>query len=164
MEKQNIRINYSGSGVKTLNGLATFFFIMASVEALVFVIVFMRYIVNYMDYDLPLELKTIIQAISVADSYFRIAIVFFASYTIFKLLSNTAKTALYKRTILEEQYCFVDIILIAEENFSIGEIVMNKYTGERLKITKITEDGRYSCEREDGTYVGDFSPIALKKL
>jgi hypothetical protein len=139
---------------------------MASIEMLVAVVIFIKLLANYVEHYSLIE--NVMMGISVAGLNFRMAIIFFASYAIFKLLSNTAKTALYKRTLLEEQYCFVDIENSnkSPENYNlfIGQIVMNRYTGERLKITKITHDGKYSCEREDGTFVGDFLLTALDKV
>ena len=103
---EKVKISFEGSGVKTLNGFGTFFFIVASVAALVAVIGFIMYLANDMDYSS--EMKNAMIGISLASSFFPISIGSFAGGAICKGLSTIAKTALYKRTLLEKQYQFVE--------------------------------------------------------
>ena len=49
-------------------------------------------------------------------------------------------------------------------NLSVGDIVINKYTNDHLKITGITQDDRFICEREDGTFAGNYIITALDKI
>jgi len=104
-EKETIVINYQGSGVKTLNGFGTFLFVIASIAMLVAVIGFFMYLGN--DMDSSKEMKDALTGLSMASSFFPIAIGSFAGGAICKGLSTIAKTALYKRTLLEKQYCFL---------------------------------------------------------
>jgi len=108
MEEQKtvIKVYYQGSGVKTLNGFGTFFFIIGSIAILVTVIGFIMYLANDMDYSRGRENALI--GISLASSFFPITIGSFAAGAICKGLSTIAKTALYKRRLFEEQYSFID--------------------------------------------------------
>ncbi|MCL2327446.1 MAG: hypothetical protein FWC39_02910 [Bacteroidetes bacterium] len=89
MKKQQILINYSGSGVKTLKGFAIFFFIIA----------FIAMIVAILDCFLSFSL-----------SFFITPILLFVGGAICIGLSSIAKTALYKRMLLENQYQFVEFL------------------------------------------------------
>jgi len=102
--EKEVKVNFEGSGVKTLNGFGTFSFVIASIAMLVAVIGFIMYLANDMDYSS--ERENAIIGISMASSLFPIAIGSFAGGAICKGLSTIAKTALYKRTLLEKQYRF----------------------------------------------------------
>jgi len=110
MEKQNVRISYSGSGVQTLNGFGTFFFIVAVISIIVAVI-----------------LTVSIVGIGTAGIFITNAISSLAAGAICKGLSTIAKTALYKRMLLEKQYNFV------ETETSIEESVESNLDGETIK-------------------------------
>ena len=103
---KEIKINYKGSGVKTLDGFGTFFFVIASLAALVAVIGFIMYLANDMDSRSEMEYAMI--GLSLASSFLPIAIGSVAGGAICQGLSTIAKTALYKRTLLEKQYQFVE--------------------------------------------------------
>jgi len=98
-QKKEIKVNLKDSGVKTLNGFGTFFFVVAIIATFVTIIGLFMYLT--MDY----ESKRLI-GISLASSFFPIIIGSFAGGAICKGLSTIAKTALYKRILLEEQYHF----------------------------------------------------------
>lgn len=99
-------VSFEGSGVKTLNGFGTLFFIISSIATLVTVVGFMMYLANDMDYRS--EMNNAMVGLSLASSFLPIAIGSFAGGAICKGLSAISKTALYKRTLLEKQYKFVD--------------------------------------------------------
>ena len=102
--EKKVKVDYQGSGVKTLNGFGTFFFVIASIAVLVAVICFIMYLA--MDYSS--ERANAMIGISLASSFFPIAIGAFAGGAICKGLSTIAKTALYKRILIEGQYRFVE--------------------------------------------------------
>lgn len=104
--EKKVKVDYQGSGVRTLNGFGTFFFVIASVAMLVAVIGFIMYLANDMDYSR--ERENAIIGLSLASSLFPIAIGSFAGGAICKGLSTITKTALYKRILIEEQYRFTD--------------------------------------------------------
>lgn len=104
--EKKLKVDYQGSGVKTLNGFGTFFFFIASVAMLVAVVGFIMYLANDMNYSS--EQENAMLGLSLASSLFPIAIGSFAGGAICKGLSTIAKTALYKRILLEEQYRFVE--------------------------------------------------------
>jgi hypothetical protein len=104
--EKKVKVDYQGSGVKTLNGFGTYFFVIASIAVLVAVIGFIMYLANDMDYSS--ERANAMIGISLASSFFPIAIGTFAGGAICKGLSTIAKTALYKRILIEGQYRFVE--------------------------------------------------------
>lgn len=110
MEKQNVSISYSGSGVQTLNGFGTFFFIVAAISIIVALISIMSII-----------------GIMTAGIFITNAISSLAAGAICKGLSTVAKTALYKRMLLEKQYNFV------ESESSIEESEESNLDGETIK-------------------------------
>ena len=103
---EKVNVSFEGSGVKTLNGFGTFFFIIASIATLVALIGFIMYLANDMDYRSEMENAMI--GLSLASSFLSLAIGSFAGGAICKGLSTISKTALYKRTLLEKQYQFVE--------------------------------------------------------
>jgi len=103
MEKQKIKVNYWNSGVNTLYGFGKFFLIIGFIAMLVAIIGFIVYLTNFDSYS---GAENAIIGISLAASFFPISIGSFAAGAICKGLSTIAKTALYKRTLLEEQYYF----------------------------------------------------------
>jgi len=104
-EKEVINVSYKGSGVKTMAGFGTFLFVVGSVAMLVAIIGFFIYVANYDSY----YRDKAITGISLAASFFPIAIGSFAGGAICKGLSTIAKTALYKKTLLEKQYQFKNL-------------------------------------------------------
>jgi hypothetical protein len=109
--KKEIKVNYQESGVKTLKGFGTFFLIIGSIAALITVIGFIMYLAN--DIDSRFERENALTGIALASSLLPISIGSFAGGAICKGLSSIAKTALYKRRLLEEQYSFVEEFLYA---------------------------------------------------
>ena len=104
---KRIEVNYKGSGVKTLAGFGTFFFIIASIAALFAAIGFIMYLANVMDDRW--EMANAMIGISLVSSSLPIAIGSCAAGAICQGLSSIAKTALYKRTLLEKQYQFKEL-------------------------------------------------------
>ncbi|MDR2970349.1 MAG: hypothetical protein LBU83_00260 [Bacteroidales bacterium] len=92
-------VKYAGSGVKTLYGFGIAFYIIASIAILITIIGIFTYFLA--DYS-----KEQINGLSLASSFFPIAISSFAGGAICQGLSTIAKTALFKKTLLEEQYNF----------------------------------------------------------
>ena len=90
MKKQNVRISYSGSGVNTLSGFGTFFYIVAVISIIVAIVSFAS-----------------IVGMSYAGIFITNAISSLAAGAICKGLSTVAETALYKKSLLEKQYNFV---------------------------------------------------------
>jgi hypothetical protein len=98
MEKQKILINYKNSGVKTLNGFSFVFLIVGGVMVLNSLFQYFKYTSNDIDLDVPFYV-----------SLFYIPISYFAISALLKVLSVMAKTSLYKRAVLEEEFDFEDI-------------------------------------------------------
>ncbi len=113
MEKREIKINYDGSGVKTLKTFGNTFFIVAVIALVVAVIGLFVYLGS--------DGYESMAGISVAASFLPIAMGSFAGAAICLGLSTVAKTALYKRTLLEEQYNFTEGIPATEEERSFLE-------------------------------------------
>jgi len=89
-EKQKVTINYKGSGVKTLKVCSISFFILAGILAAT------AFIVSTNRYSSGVEIVSFLGG----------AIFIFAFGLMLLGLSTIAKTALYKRTLLEEKYEF----------------------------------------------------------
>ena len=164
--KKKIKVDFEGSGVKTLEGVGMILMIIGIISILTSAIGVLVFISG--------ENTT---GIYVASSFFPISIGSFAGGAICLGLSSIAKTALYKRLILEEQYDFFVPELankITEEkassggegmsDFSVGEIIVDKYTKTQLKITKILQDGKCVCEDKDGNSAGPYLSIGLSKV
>jgi hypothetical protein len=101
MDKQKLFLNYKGSGVKTLNGFAMFFYVLSSLFLCVALIAIIGFISLYSD---PLKFLSAV----VSLMYLHLAIVSAIFGVIFTLLSSIAKLVLYKRAILENRYFFID--------------------------------------------------------
>jgi Na+/proline symporter len=104
-EKQKIVFSYENSGVKTLNGFGVFFFIIGAIAVLVALIGLIMYVMNSGD-SYTDNKETAIIGISLASSFFPIAIGLLVSGAVCVGLSSIARTALYKRALLEEKYMF----------------------------------------------------------
>ena len=109
MEKQKIKVNYSGSGIKTLSVLGTFLLFIAVIYAAIDVIAFWKsdYIENL---NFGGKVKNVISIL------LRFPIIIFATGVICKILSALLKLPLYKRTLLEEQYDFYEEKKVYVEN------------------------------------------------
>ena len=103
-QKKEITVNYENSGVKTLKGFGAFFYVIGTLAMLCAAIGFIMYL-SHQGYSYREEALI---GISLAASFFPISIGSFAAGAICKGLSTIAKTALYKRLLLEEQYSFVE--------------------------------------------------------
>jgi hypothetical protein len=98
MDKQKIKVNYRDSGVKTLKGLGIFFFAIGAIALLSTVIgCLIRW---WNDDTIDMILVSMLASASVVSLFFAAACIG---------LSNIAKTALYKRTLLEQEYEFKDV-------------------------------------------------------
>jgi len=100
MEKQKIKVNYSGSGIRTLNVLGTFLLFIAVIYAVIDVVVFLE------DYIEQLNFGGIVK--NVISILLRFPLVIFAIGIVCKILSALLKLPLYKRALLEEQYDFYE--------------------------------------------------------
>ncbi len=105
MENQKIKIDYQGSGVKTANGFSTFLFIISVIAIIVSLIGFTIYLDSTGSYYSYKEENAFI-GIALTFSFVLISFGSFSLGIICKLMSTIAKTSLYKRALLEEQYCF----------------------------------------------------------
>ncbi|HBG40945.1 MAG TPA: hypothetical protein DDW85_05985 [Porphyromonadaceae bacterium] len=100
MEKKEIKVDYSGSGVKTLNGFADFFIIIGILSSIA----------------LAVSVGLFLESLETGDSDGGILfpsslasmVMSFAAGAICKGLSNIAKTSLFQRTILKEKYTFTE--------------------------------------------------------
>lgn len=90
MERKEIKINYEGSGVKTLNGLGTLFIVLGSISLLASVI------------SLPIYNGT-----AIVISFFGASIGLFMGGGLCKGLSGIARSLLYKREVLRQEYYFI---------------------------------------------------------
>lgn len=91
--RQPIYVDYSGSGVKTTKGWATFFVVIGCISLLLAIIGFIRLLSDYrVEADALAALLTSISAFIIA--------------AILTAISSIAKTALFKRALLEQEYEF----------------------------------------------------------
>ncbi|MCL2597269.1 MAG: hypothetical protein FWD66_06375 [Paludibacter sp.] len=104
-DRKTIYLDYSNSGVKTLNGFGIFFLVIGAISTMVTLVGFIMYLVNMDSWSGKDNAMT---GISLASLFFPIAISSFAFGTICKGLSTIAKTALYKRAALQEEYDFIE--------------------------------------------------------
>lgn len=96
MEKKEIKVYYSGSGVRTLKDTGTFLFVIAVISAIMALV---GLIISADDPEIGMSITT-------TSAY--LFFVCLIGGAICKGLSSIAKTALYKRTILESEYYFID--------------------------------------------------------
>ncbi|MDR2410578.1 MAG: hypothetical protein LBE13_21045 [Bacteroidales bacterium] len=89
MKKKELKVNYKGSGVKTLEVFGTIFLVLGPLALLTALI----------GLSLVGEVSLII-----ASAFSQFGCAAFVIGAVCMGLSSIAKTALYKRTILEEQY------------------------------------------------------------
>lgn len=99
MDKQKIYVYYKGSGVKTLEGFGTLFIVLGTIAATVIVICFFGYLMGSYKGDTVGALMLNLLPTSVG---------LYAFGAICKGLSTIAKTAVFKRQVLEEQYDFLE--------------------------------------------------------
>ena len=117
MEKQKIKVNYSGSGIKTLSILGTFLLFIAVIYALIDVLIFLCSGISIYKIEIFGEVvKTVINI----SLHFPIAI--FVAGVICKILSALLKSLLYKRALLEEQYDFYE----EKRKYLVGANVENE--------------------------------------
>ncbi|WP_298649010.1 hypothetical protein [uncultured Proteiniphilum sp.] len=96
MEKKEIKVYYSGSGVQTLKGTGTFLFVLTFISAITALV---GLVVSAGGSEIGVSLTT------TSVYLFFVCLI---GGSICKGLSSIAKTALYKRTILETEYYFID--------------------------------------------------------
>jgi hypothetical protein len=108
MEKQVLNVSYKSSGVKTLNGFGVFFFVVGIISLLIAVIGGFVYLGNSDSYS---GAETALVGASLAGTFFPIGILLLFAGAVCAGLSGIAKTALYKRTILEQQYDFKEAVI-----------------------------------------------------
>jgi hypothetical protein len=103
MEKKELIVNYEGGGVKTLSGFGVFFHIIGSLALLTAIIGGFLYLQNIESSYTSDEDKALLGA-SLARAFFPLGLISFFFGAVCIGLSSIAKTALYKRTIFEQQY------------------------------------------------------------
>ena len=103
MEKKKIKVNYSGSGIKTLSDLGSFLLYVAVIYAAIDIYVFWES--GFFDFD-HYSIGEIVKAlISIIIGF---PIVIFAIGVICLVLSALLKLPLYKRALLENKYDFYE--------------------------------------------------------
>jgi hypothetical protein len=106
MEKKELTINYSNSGVKTLNGLAVFFVIASVISGITLLVGFFMWVGNLDGYSSSRETAAIGLAIF-HSSIFSFLLSIALSAICFGF-SSVARTALYKRALIEQDYDIVE--------------------------------------------------------
>ena len=97
MEKKVVKVDYRGSFVKTLSILGLSFFILGIISIIPTIVGFINYLKgNSSEYY-----------INMADYFLTYTIVLITSGAICRGISTMAKTALYKRALLEQEYEFM---------------------------------------------------------
>ena len=104
MEKQKIKVNYSGSGIKTLSGLGTFLLFIAVIYTAADVLIFLDSDIGSI--EKPERFGWVVKYVINISLHFPIVI--FVTGVICKILSALLKSPLYKRALLEEQYGFYE--------------------------------------------------------
>jgi hypothetical protein len=96
---KKIKIYYEGSGVKTLSGFATLSYILGSIGTCVSLILLLTCINNSSDREVGIAVISVI---------FPVSIFLFCFGGICSGVSSIARTALYKRLVLEQEYEFYE--------------------------------------------------------
>ena len=105
--EKRILIDYRGSGVKSLYNFGIFFFVIASIAIFFTIIGFLMYLAN--DMGNSLERANAFIGISMASSLLPVSLGSFFGGVICLGLSAISKTALYKKTLLEKEYKFIEV-------------------------------------------------------
>jgi hypothetical protein len=109
MEKKELIVSYEGSGVKTLSGFGVFFYLIGSLAFLTAIIGGGLYLQN-IGSSYSSDQSEALLGVSLASTFFPLGLLLFFFGVVCTGLSSIAKTALYKRTILEQQYDFKHIM------------------------------------------------------
>jgi hypothetical protein len=96
-----VKVNYKGSGVKTLSVFATLFYILGF-AALVFSL---TGLLLYKDGSGDLGVQAI--GVTLASAFLPTSVFMLFSAAVCSALSGIARTALYKRALLEQEYEFL---------------------------------------------------------
>lgn len=104
MEKKDIKINYSKSGVKTLDGFGTLFIVIGFISVIVSLVNFGIYS-EYAGYSYATERATM--GLTLGASSLAIAFGSFLGGAICKGLSGIARSSLHQRAVLEQDYYFI---------------------------------------------------------
>ena len=105
-EKIQIKVNVEGGGVRTLDFTGTLLMTIGIISAIVTIVGFIMYLVNKDGYSSDLEYAMI--GISLASTFLPVAVCAIAGGAICSGLSTIARTALYKRKLMEQDYKFVE--------------------------------------------------------
>ena len=105
MEKKKITINYYNSGVKTLSGFGNLFFIIGGISIFAALIAYLIYTSTRGSYG---EESTAIVAYTASRFFVQSIIPSLFFGAICKGLAPIARTAHYKRTLLEQEYEFTE--------------------------------------------------------
>jgi len=162
MEKKKIQFSYASSGVNTLSGFGAFFIIIGFISLIVGIIGLIWYL-SEIDSRGGSDVGT---ALALMSNSIYIALASFISGAICRGLSTIARTSLYQRYVLETEYEFDSStqspVISGSSPIPVNTVVINKYTGDKLIVTKITEDGKCQCvdftTKEDK---GAFKPSLL---
>ena len=134
MEKQKIYVNYSNSGVKTLDGFGKFFYVIAVIATLIMVIGGIMFLANIGSYSGRDEAAA---GGAMFISSLPIVLGSFMAGAICRALANMAKTALFKRLLLEEKYDFIEGEIPAPVASSDKEAAtIQSESGEPMNIIK----------------------------
>ncbi|HHV86242.1 MAG TPA: hypothetical protein GXX42_10600 [Petrimonas sp.] len=109
MEKIDIKVNYNGSGVKTLHKFGTLFILIGIVATILVVAALIMYSEEKSSYN---GYSSVRQEASVAVPFgiasMVLAICSYAFGAICLGLQSIARTSLYKKSILEQNYNFIE--------------------------------------------------------
>lgn len=104
--KNEVKVNYHRSGVKTLEGLAVFFMVIAALFFVIAFIIFLITISSYLPGGVDIIISIIVSAL----------FMLFASGVCYAL-SSIALTALYKRTLMEQNNTFKRVYTTAHQTY-----------------------------------------------
>jgi hypothetical protein len=105
---KEVKVNYKNSGVKTLRGIGKFFMVVGCIASAIAIISFVEFVVNDSDHY---------GSTGLVSTFFMLALFSFAAGAICLGLSGIAKTALYNRALLEQQYEFEEVTSTSPRKF-----------------------------------------------
>jgi hypothetical protein len=165
MEKKKIKVSYEDSGVKTLNGFGVFFFVAGTIALVVAVIGGLVYLGS--------DGEPALGGASLAGALFPAGISLFAAGAVCTGLSSIARTALYKRMILEYQYDFVSesyydpkaIEKSPGQKFPKYSRAIVKATGKRVEIHNYdSAKMKYICTSNSGFFSYNYKSYTEDEL
>ncbi|MDR0385270.1 MAG: hypothetical protein LBH60_04255 [Prevotellaceae bacterium] len=139
MEKQELIVSYSGSGVRTLRGFGVFFFITGAVA------LFIALIGGINGYSS--DNVTALTGVTLSGTFIQLGLILLFFGAVCAGLTGIAKTALYRRMIIEEQY---EIFVINKQllNSLCSSIESCREDGNRDKEIELTKTAIEIFSRE----------------